>query len=73
MTDLCSPFQDTALDEDANRGEAYYLAHILEISERCWEHYGRKRSVKASRDTVRTGRSVIKETLVSGVGASIKR
>ena len=69
--DLCFPLPDGALEDGADRGNEYYLKHIFEINQKCWDHYGQKRAVAGSKSTARTSRSILKETLVSHYQAAI--
>ena len=59
MTDRCFPFPGTEFGSvDANRGRDYYRERILELSQKCWDHYD-------NQPKLRGGQSFAKETLVS--------
>ena len=58
MAEQYFPINDLPLD-DSNPGVGWYNKHIMSLSQKCWDHYDKERSVKS-------GRSVLKENLYTG-------
>ena len=60
--ETCFPCDD-ALADDGNRGDRYYQARIMALSDKCWDYYDDKKRVIVGS----ASRSVVKETIVSTV------